>query len=55
MKELILEILGNSVATLQKVMADDALLAALADAAAATGKAMLAGNKLMVEMRLGPS
>lgn len=48
MKNLILEKLGSSVATLQKVMADDALLAAVADAAAVTGKAMLAGHKLMV-------
>jgi D-sedoheptulose 7-phosphate isomerase len=48
MKKLILEKLGNSVATLQRVMTDDALLAAVADAAAVTGKAMLAGHKLMV-------
>jgi D-sedoheptulose 7-phosphate isomerase len=48
MKDLILEKLGNSVATLQKVMANDALLSAVAEAAEATGKAMLAGRKLMV-------
>jgi D-sedoheptulose 7-phosphate isomerase len=48
MKKLILEKLGNSVATLQRVMADDTLLATVADAAVATGKAMLAGHKLMV-------
>lgn len=48
LKNLILEKLGSSVATLQRVMADDALLAAVTDAAAATGKAMLAGHKLMV-------
>jgi len=48
MKKLILEKLGNSIATLQRVMADDALLAVVADAAAVTGKAMLAGHKLMV-------
>jgi D-sedoheptulose 7-phosphate isomerase len=48
MKDLILEKLGNSVATLQKVMANDALLSAVAQAAEATGKAMLAGRKLMV-------
>jgi D-sedoheptulose 7-phosphate isomerase len=48
MKKLILEKLGNSIATLQRVMADDALLAAVADAAVVTGKAMLAGHKLMV-------
>jgi D-sedoheptulose 7-phosphate isomerase len=48
MKKLILDRLGNSVATLQKVMADDALLSAVAEAAAVTGKALLAGRKLMV-------
>ncbi|MGA3048030.1 MAG: D-sedoheptulose 7-phosphate isomerase [Terracidiphilus sp.] len=48
MKNLILEKLGSSVATLQKVMADDALLATVTEAAAVTGKAMLAGHKLMV-------
>jgi D-sedoheptulose 7-phosphate isomerase len=48
MKELILEKLNSSVATLRKVMADDALLKALADAAEITGKAMLNGHKLMV-------
>jgi D-sedoheptulose 7-phosphate isomerase len=48
MKNLILEKLGNSVATLQKVMADEALLSAVAEAAAVTGKALLAGRKLMV-------
>lgn len=48
MKKLILEKLSNSVATLQRVMADDALLAAVADAAEVTGKAMLNGHKLMV-------
>src|SRR5208337_3059995 len=48
MRSLILEKLANSVATLQKVMADEVLLSTLADAAAATGKAMLAGRKLMV-------
>jgi D-sedoheptulose 7-phosphate isomerase len=47
-KKLILEKLSNSVATLQRVMADDALLAAVADAAEVTGKAMLNGHKLMV-------
>jgi D-sedoheptulose 7-phosphate isomerase len=47
-KNLILEKLGNSVATLQKVMADDVLLSELAEAAAFTGKALLAGRKLMV-------
>jgi D-sedoheptulose 7-phosphate isomerase len=47
-KNLILEKLGSSVATLQKVMADDALLATVTEAAAVTGKAMLAGHKLMV-------
>ena len=48
MKKLILEKLANSVSTLQRVMADDALLAAVADAAEVTGKAMLNGHKLMV-------
>jgi D-sedoheptulose 7-phosphate isomerase len=48
MKSLIMEKLGNSVATLQKVMADEGLLAALAEAAAVTGKAMIAGHKLMI-------
>ena len=48
MKKLILEKLANSVFTLQRVMADDALLAAVADAAEVTGKAMLNGHKLMV-------
>jgi len=48
MKSLILEKLGNSVATLNKVMADDTLLTSLTEAAAVTGKAMLDGHKLMV-------
>ena len=48
MKNLIIEKLGNSVATLQKVMADDALLSEVAAAAEVTGKALLAGRKLMV-------
>ncbi|MFZ0305780.1 MAG: D-sedoheptulose 7-phosphate isomerase [Terracidiphilus sp.] len=48
MKTLILEKLRNSVATLQKVMADEALLATLAAAAELTGKAMLDGRKLMI-------
>jgi D-sedoheptulose 7-phosphate isomerase len=48
MKTLILEKLRNSVATLQKVMVDEALLAALAEAAELTGKAMLDGRKLMI-------
>jgi len=48
MKNLIIEKLGNSVATLQKVMADDALLSEVVAAAEVTGKALLAGRKLMV-------
>jgi D-sedoheptulose 7-phosphate isomerase len=48
MKHLILEKLGDTVATLQKVMADDALLSAVVEAAAVTARAMLAGRKLMV-------
>ena len=48
MKKLILEKLANSVTTLQKVMSDEALLTTLANAAAVTSKAMLAGRKLLV-------
>ena len=48
MKNLIIEKLGNSVATLQKVMADDALLSEVVAAAEVTGKALLTGRKLMV-------
>jgi D-sedoheptulose 7-phosphate isomerase len=48
MKNLILEKLGNSVATLQKVMAEETLLTALAEAAEVTGKALLDGRKLMI-------
>ena len=48
MKNLIIEKLGSSVATLQKVMADVTLLSAVAEAAEVTGKALLAGRKLMV-------
>jgi D-sedoheptulose 7-phosphate isomerase len=48
MKNLIIEKLGNSVATLQKVMADDVLLSEVAKAAEVTGKALLTGRKLMV-------
>jgi len=48
MKKLILEKLGASVATLQRVMADDALQSALTEAADLTGRAMLDGRKLMI-------
>ena len=48
MKNLIVEKLGNCVATLQKVMADDVLLSEVAKAAEVTGKALLTGRKLMV-------
>ncbi|MGA7653335.1 MAG: D-sedoheptulose 7-phosphate isomerase [Terracidiphilus sp.] len=48
MRGLILEKLGNSVATLQRVMADDTLQSALAQAADLTANAMLAGRKLMI-------
>lgn len=48
MRDLILEKLGNAVATLQKVLADDALHSALAEAAVVTGKALLDGRKLMI-------
>jgi len=47
-KELILDRLQNSVATLQRVMHAEALLAALVEAAAVTGKALLDGSKLMI-------
>jgi D-sedoheptulose 7-phosphate isomerase len=40
--------LGNSVASLQKVMANDVLLSEVAEAAAVTGKALLDRLKLMV-------
>ena len=46
--ELIQSKLQNSVYTLQRVMADDALHTALALAAELTGKAMLDGRKLMI-------
>jgi len=48
MKNLIREKLGNSISTLQKVVADEALHMVLAEAAAVTSKAMLAGRKLMI-------
>jgi D-sedoheptulose 7-phosphate isomerase len=48
MTSLIREKLGNSISTLQKVMADEALLASLGEAAIITGKAMLAGHKLLI-------
>jgi len=48
MKNLILEKLGNSVVTLQKVMAEEALLTSLADAALLTARALLNGRKLMI-------
>ena len=48
MQSFILEKLANSVATLQRVMADTALLDSVAKAAEATAKAMLAGRKLMI-------
>jgi D-sedoheptulose 7-phosphate isomerase len=47
-KELIVGKLGNSVATLQRVMQEEALLTALADAAELTGRALLDGRKLMI-------
>ena len=46
MKNLIIEKLGSSVATLQKVMADVTLLTAVADAAAC-----MAGANLVVDDR----
>jgi D-sedoheptulose 7-phosphate isomerase len=48
MRTFILEKLANSVATLQRVMADTALLDAVTQAADATGAALLAGRKLMI-------
>lgn len=48
MKKLILAKLNHTVATLQKVMAEEALLSALDEAAALTGKALLDGHKLMI-------
>src|SRR5487761_976608 len=48
MKHIVREQLGKAVAVLQKVMADDALMSTVADAAEMTAKAMLDGRKLMV-------
>ena len=48
MKHIVREQLGKSVSVLQKVMADDALMSTVADAAEMTAKAMLDGRKLMV-------
>lgn len=48
MKQIIREQLGKSIAVLEKVRADDALLGVVADAAEATAEAMLKGHKLMV-------
>jgi D-sedoheptulose 7-phosphate isomerase len=48
MKQIILEKLARSVATFQKMMADDGLQTALTEAAAATGAALLEGRKLMI-------
>src|SRR6266568_2582482 len=48
MKQLIREQLGRTLALIEKVRADDALLGTVAAAAEATAKAMLCGHKLMV-------
>ena len=48
MQSFILDRLANTVATLQNVMADTALVNSLGLAAEATGNAMLAGGKLMI-------
>jgi D-sedoheptulose 7-phosphate isomerase len=48
MRTFIQEKLANSVATLQRVMADTALLDTVTQAADATGAALLAGRKLMI-------
>jgi D-sedoheptulose 7-phosphate isomerase len=47
-QQIVREQLGNSVSVMQKVMNDATLTAAVADAAATTARALLAGNKLMV-------
>jgi D-sedoheptulose 7-phosphate isomerase len=48
LKHILREQLGKSIAVLEKVRADDALLGVLANAAEATAEAMLKGHKLMV-------
>lgn len=48
MLDLICGKLNNTITTLQQVMANEALLAALAVAAEVTGQAMLDGRKLMI-------
>jgi D-sedoheptulose 7-phosphate isomerase len=48
MKHIVREQLGKTLALLEKVMADDALISTVADAAEVTAKAMLDGRKLMV-------
>lgn len=48
MKHVIREQLGKSIAVLEKVRADDALLGVVAQAAEITAEAMLKGRKLMV-------
>jgi len=47
-KELVVAKLQNSVATLQRVMQEEALLTALVAAAEVTGQAILDGRKLMI-------
>ena len=48
MKHIVHEQLSKTVAVMQKVMADDALMSTVVAAAEATAQAMLAGRKLMV-------
>lgn len=48
MKNIVREQLANSIAVMQKVMAEDAILGTVADAAEVTAKAMMQGRKLMV-------
>lgn len=48
MKYIVREQLGKTIAVFEKVMADEALLNTVAEAAEATAKAMLQGRKLMV-------
>jgi len=48
LKQIVREQLGKTIAVLEKVRADDALLSVVASAAEATAAAMLQGRKLMV-------
>jgi D-sedoheptulose 7-phosphate isomerase len=48
MKDLVKRQLSQSIATMQQVMADESIAAAVVDAGERTAKALLAGRKLMV-------